>query len=76
VCRGGIKEEHTASWFSHDNPRGNESREKLAQDSLEMLIQWLKEGGNVGIHGVSLQYGSTINFISGVDATNSTQARR
>lgn len=76
MCRGGVKEEHTASWFSHDNPRGNESREKLAQDSLEMLIQWLKEGGNVGIHGVSLQYGSTINFIIGIDATNSTQARR
>jgi 6-phosphofructo-2-kinase/fructose-2,6-biphosphatase 2 len=29
----------------------NHSREQLAQDSLEMLIQWLKEGGNVGIHG-------------------------
>jgi 6-phosphofructo-2-kinase/fructose-2,6-biphosphatase 2 len=51
--RSGVKEEHTASWFSHDNQSANESREKLAQDSLEMLIAWLKEGGNVGIHGAS-----------------------
>ncbi|KAF9466579.1 6-phosphofructo-2-kinase-domain-containing protein [Collybia nuda] len=56
----GIKEDHTASWFSHDNPEATESRERLAQDSLEMLINWLKEGGNVGIH----------------DATNSTRSRR
>jgi len=47
----GIKEEHTASWFSHKNAEANLSREKLAQDSLEMLIKWLREGGNVGIHG-------------------------
>lgn len=56
----GIKEEHNASWFSHDNTQANHSREQLAQDSLEMLIKWLKEGGNVGIH----------------DATNSTRYRR
>ncbi|KAF9000715.1 6-phosphofructo-2-kinase-domain-containing protein [Cyathus striatus] len=58
--QSGIKEDHTASWFSHDNAQANESRERLAQDSLEMLIQWLREGGNVGIH----------------DATNSTRSRR
>ncbi|PFH53193.1 hypothetical protein AMATHDRAFT_73701 [Amanita thiersii Skay4041] len=58
--QSGIKEDHTAAWFSHNNAAANESRERLAQDSLEMLIQWLKEGGNVGIH----------------DATNSTRARR
>ncbi|KAJ3518984.1 hypothetical protein NMY22_g13413 [Coprinellus aureogranulatus] len=56
----GIKEEHNASWFSHANQQANHSREQLAHDSLEMLIQWLKEGGNVGIH----------------DATNSTRHRR
>jgi len=28
-------------------------RNKLAEESLEMLIQWLKDGGNVGIHGKS-----------------------
>ncbi|KDR79033.1 hypothetical protein GALMADRAFT_63905 [Galerina marginata CBS 339.88] len=56
----GIKEDHTASWFSHDNREANRSRDQLAQDSLEMLIQWLKDGGNVGIH----------------DATNSTRSRR
>ena len=47
----GIREEHNASWFSHANTQANHSREQLAHDSLEMLIQWLKEGGNVGIHG-------------------------
>ncbi|KAF8169777.1 bifunctional 6-phosphofructo-2-kinase fructose-2,6-bisphosphate 2-phosphatase [Pholiota molesta] len=46
----GIKEDHTASWFSHENEAANLSRERLAQDSLEMLIAWLKQGGNVGIH--------------------------
>ncbi|KAF6754542.1 bifunctional 6-phosphofructo-2-kinase/fructose-2,6-bisphosphate 2-phosphatase [Ephemerocybe angulata] len=56
----GIKEEHNSNWFSHANEQGNYSREELAHDSLEMLIQWLKEGGNVGIH----------------DATNSTRMRR
>ena len=30
----------------------NHTREQLAHDSLEMLIQWLKDGGNVGIHGM------------------------
>ena len=51
--RSGIKEDHTAQYFSHDNPQATESRDRLAQDSLEMLIQWLKDGGNVGIHGVN-----------------------
>ncbi|CAA7268194.1 unnamed protein product [Cyclocybe aegerita] len=32
-----IKEDHNAAWFSHDNTEANLSREKLAQDSLEML---------------------------------------
>ncbi|KAG6817352.1 hypothetical protein H0H87_009951 [Tephrocybe sp. NHM501043] len=58
--QSGIKEDHTAQWFSHENQNANESREQLAHDSLEMLIQWLKDGGNVGIH----------------DATNSTRSRR
>jgi 6-phosphofructo-2-kinase/fructose-2,6-biphosphatase 2 len=47
----GIKEDHTAQWFSHSNEKANESRERLASESLEMLIQWLNDGGNVGIHG-------------------------
>ncbi|KAF8640270.1 hypothetical protein AX16_010165 [Volvariella volvacea WC 439] len=58
--QSGVQEDHTASFFSHNNPHGTEEREKLALDSLEMLIDWLKKGGNVGIH----------------DATNSTKARR
>ncbi|KAJ7742889.1 6-phosphofructo-2-kinase-domain-containing protein [Mycena metata] len=58
--QSGIKEDHSASFFSHDNAEGNLSRDRLAEDSLEMLIKWLKDGGNVGIH----------------DATNSTRSRR
>ncbi|KAL0573569.1 Fructose-2,6-bisphosphatase [Marasmius crinis-equi] len=58
--RLGIKEDHTASFFSHDNKDATQARDGLAQESLEMLIQWLKDGGNVAIH----------------DATNSTRDRR
>ncbi|KAG6879888.1 hypothetical protein C0992_010241 [Termitomyces sp. T32_za158] len=53
VLRSGIKEDHTAQYFSHNNQSATESREQLSRDSLEMLIKWLKDGGNVGIHGVS-----------------------
>ena len=49
--RSGIREDHTASYFSHDNVEATKLRDKLAADSLEMLIQWLKDGGNVGILG-------------------------
>ncbi len=49
--RSGVKEDHTASYFSHNNAEGTRLREQLATDSLEMLIQWLRDGGNVGIHG-------------------------
>ena len=52
MTRSGVKEDHTASYFSHDNAEANRRREQLAHDSLEMLIQWLKDGGNVGIHGM------------------------
>ncbi|KAI0362795.1 bifunctional 6-phosphofructo-2-kinase/fructose-2,6-bisphosphate 2-phosphatase [Trametes cingulata] len=58
--QSGKREDHTASYFSHDNVEATRLRDQLANDSLEMLIQWLREGGNVGIH----------------DATNSTKARR
>src|SRR6267154_3586185 len=56
ITRSGVKEDHTASYFSHNNAEGTRLREQLAADSLEMLIQWLRDGGNVGIHG-----GSRIN---------------
>lgn len=49
--RSGIREDHTASYFSHNNEEATQLREKLSEDSLDMLIQWLKDGGNVGIHG-------------------------
>ncbi|KAI1790706.1 bifunctional 6-phosphofructo-2-kinase/fructose-2,6-bisphosphate 2-phosphatase [Ganoderma leucocontextum] len=58
--QSGKREDHTASYFSHGNVEATKLRDQLASDSLEMLIQWLKEGGNVGIH----------------DATNSTRSRR
>lgn len=58
--QSGKREDHTASYFSHNNVEATRLRERLAEDSLEMLIQWLKEGGNVAIH----------------DATNSTCSRR
>ncbi|KZT26487.1 bifunctional 6-phosphofructo-2-kinase/fructose-2,6-bisphosphate 2-phosphatase [Neolentinus lepideus HHB14362 ss-1] len=58
--QAGIRENHTAEFFSHNNEEATRRRDQLAEDSLEMLIQWLKDGGNVGIH----------------DATNSTKSRR
>ncbi|KAF7375210.1 6PF2K domain-containing protein [Mycena sanguinolenta] len=58
--QSGIKEDHSADFFSHSNAEGTRDRDRLAEDSLEMLITWLKVGGNVGIH----------------DATNSTRSRR
>lgn len=59
--KGGTKQDHSASYFSHSNQQASALREQLANDSLEMLITWLKtEGGNVAIH----------------DATNSTIDRR
>jgi hypothetical protein len=58
--RTGKKENHSANFFSNQNNEGARQREILAEESLEMLIAWLHEGGNVAIH----------------DATNSTKARR
>ncbi|CAL1703862.1 unnamed protein product [Somion occarium] len=58
--QSGQREDHTAQYFSHDNVEATRLRDQLATDSLEMLIQWLHDGGNVGIH----------------DATNSTRSRR
>ena len=53
VSRSGVKEDHTANYFSHGNEHATKLRDALAEDSLEMLIKWLKDGGNVGIHGES-----------------------
>ncbi|KIY72406.1 bifunctional 6-phosphofructo-2-kinase/fructose-2,6-bisphosphate 2-phosphatase [Cylindrobasidium torrendii FP15055 ss-10] len=60
AAQSGVAEDHTSSYFSHNNETATKLRDALAEDSLEMLIQWLKDGGNVGIH----------------DATNSTRDRR
>jgi 6-phosphofructo-2-kinase / fructose-2,6-biphosphatase 2 len=49
--RTGKKEVHSASFFSNQNDEATKQREILAEESLEMLISWLHEGGNVAIHG-------------------------
>ncbi|WVN86442.1 uncharacterized protein L203_101606 [Cryptococcus depauperatus CBS 7841] len=54
------KVDHSATYFSHSNTEAMQRREKLAEESLESLIDWLKKEGNVGI----------------MDATNSTIDRR
>lgn len=51
--RGRDKADHSATYFSHSNEAGNLAREKLAEESLESLISWLKAEGNVGIMGES-----------------------
>jgi len=78
ISRSGVREDHTASYFSHNNTEATQLREKLAEDSLEMLIQWLKDGGNVGIHGEDYTCFVTwpIAHLLRLDATNSTRARR
>lgn len=75
--RSGIKEDHTAKYFSHDNAEATRVREKLAEDSLEMLLQWLKKGGNVAVHGEILPGPFRISGTEHrTDATNSTRTRR
>lgn len=56
----GAKDDHSASFFNPNNADAMGMRETMANDCLENLIDWLKQGGNVGIH----------------DATNSTMERR
>lgn len=75
--RSGIKEDHTAKYFSHNNVEATRTRDKLAEDSLDMLIQWLKKGGNVGIHGeIPFRSSRTLGTEHRTDATNSTRTRR
>jgi 6-phosphofructo-2-kinase/fructose-2,6-biphosphatase 2 len=51
IDRGKEKADHSATYFNHSNTEGNLAREKLAEESLESLITWLKKEGNVGIMG-------------------------
>lgn len=51
---------HDASFFDASNQSATELRERLAMETLEEAISWLKSGGKVAIH----------------DATNTTIARR
>jgi 6-phosphofructo-2-kinase/fructose-2,6-biphosphatase 2 len=45
------KADHSAKYFSHSDEEASKVREKLAEESLESLIRWLKAEGNVGIMG-------------------------
>lgn len=54
IVRTGKKEQHMASFFSNKNDEATREREILAEESLEMLIAWLHEGGNVAIHGTCI----------------------
>ncbi|KAE9408479.1 bifunctional 6-phosphofructo-2-kinase/fructose-2,6-bisphosphate 2-phosphatase [Gymnopus androsaceus JB14] len=63
----GVKENHNAEFFSHSNVQGTQSRDNLAEESLEMLIQWLKKEETLGF---------MVYIISIPDATNSTRSRR
>jgi 6-phosphofructo-2-kinase/fructose-2,6-biphosphatase 2 len=45
------KANHSASYFSHSDEQASKVREKLAEESLDSLISWLKKEGNVGIMG-------------------------
>lgn len=58
--QSGQREDHTATFFDPHNPAAYQLRTQMAEECLEQLITWLKNGGNVGIH----------------DATNSSKARR
>lgn len=53
ASRGKGKADHSAQFFSHSDQKSNLAREKLAEESLEALIDWLKKEGNVGIMGMS-----------------------
>ncbi|KAG8685624.1 Fructose-2,6-bisphosphatase, partial [Ceratobasidium sp. 395] len=44
--KSGITEDHTASYFSHSDDKASQLREALAEECLEGLISWLKQGGN------------------------------
>lgn len=47
----GVKEDQSANFFDSNNEKAQRERENMASDCLESLIDWLKAGGNVGIHG-------------------------
>jgi hypothetical protein len=42
---------HSHSFFDPNNELAKNIREQLAMDCLDELIDWLKMGGRVGIHG-------------------------
>jgi hypothetical protein len=46
-----LSNNHSYSFFDPDNEYAKKIREQLAMDCLDELIDWLKKGGRVGIHG-------------------------
>lgn len=52
-AREGKNADHSADFFSDTNSDAKASRERLAEESLESLIDWLQTtDGNVGILGM------------------------
>lgn len=47
----GKKADQSSNFFDANNPEASKAREAMAAECLEDLIKWLKDGGNVGIHG-------------------------
>lgn len=75
----GTKADHSAGFFDRDNANASQRRDALASECLESLITWLKEGGNVGIHGLFLSpfFRLLLRLADkNADATNSTRGRR
>jgi hypothetical protein len=44
-----------ANFVSSSDARGDHPRNRLTDETLEMLIAWLNAGGNVGIHSKPVQ---------------------
>lgn len=50
---------HGEKYFDHSDADAKRVREKLAEESLDALIDWLKREGNVGIHGACAPEGGS-----------------
>lgn len=69
----GERPDQSSTYFDSTNKQAQRDREKLASQCLENLISWLKEGGNVGIHGSDFSSGS---LRSGANTHEFKQMRR
>ncbi|KAJ3260860.1 hypothetical protein HK103_007423 [Boothiomyces macroporosus] len=53
---------HDAKFFDHSNAEAASLREKVAAETLNESIEWLKQGGKVAIHDMKLQGPDYINM--------------